>query len=142
MAAWVFWVIVAAIFAVGEMLTLGFFLAPFSVGALAAALVDVLGGSFAVDHAPVVVVSVVVLTLLRPVARSHRRMPPSIRTGTAALVGRTATVVTPIGVHEPGSVKIDGEIWSARALDEDQAIEAGTRVQVVEIRGAMALVTE
>jgi membrane protein implicated in regulation of membrane protease activity len=142
MAAWVFWVIVAAIFAVGEMLTLGFFLAPFSVGALAAALVDVLGGSFAVDLAAFVVVSVVVLTLLRPVARSHRRMPPSIRTGTAALVGRTATVVTPIGVHEPGSVKIDGEIWSARALDEDQAIEAGTRVQVVEIRGAMALVTE
>jgi len=143
MAAWVFWVIVAAIFAVGEMLTLGFFLAPFSVGALAAALVDVIGGSFAVDLAAFVVVSVAVLTLLRPVARSHRRLPPSIRTGTAALVGRTGTVVTTIGTHgEPGSVKIDGEIWSARALDEDQAIEAGTRVQVVEIRGAMALVTE
>jgi membrane protein implicated in regulation of membrane protease activity len=142
MAAWVFWVIVAAIFAVGEMLTLGFFLAPFSVGALAAALVDVLGGSFALDLAAFVVVSVAVLTLLRPVARSHRRMPPSIRTGTAALVGRTGTVVTAIGIHEPGSVKIDGEIWSARAFDEDQAIEAGKRVQVVEIRGAMALVTE
>jgi membrane protein implicated in regulation of membrane protease activity len=142
MAAWVFWVIVAAIFAVGEMLTLGFFLAPFSVGALAAALADVLGGSFAVDLAAFVVVSVAVLTLLRPVARSHRRMPPSIRTGTAALVGRTGTVVTPIGTHEPGSVKIDGEIWSARAFDDDQAIEAGKRVQVVEIRGAMALVTE
>jgi membrane protein implicated in regulation of membrane protease activity len=142
MAAWVFWVIVAAIFAVGEMLTLGFFLAPFSVGALAAALVDVLGGSFAVDLAAFVVVSVAVLTLLRPVARSHRRLPPSIRTGTAALVGRTGTVVTAIGAHEPGSVKIDGEIWSARAFDEDQAIEAGKRVQVVEIRGAMALVTE
>jgi membrane protein implicated in regulation of membrane protease activity len=143
MAAWVFWVIVAAIFAVGELLTMGFFLAPFAVGALAAALVDAIGGSFAVDIAAFVVVSVAVLTLLRPVARSHRRMPPSIRTGTAALVGRTGTVVTAIGTHgECGSVKIDGEIWSARALDEDQAIEAGTRVQVVEIKGAMALVTE
>jgi membrane protein implicated in regulation of membrane protease activity len=143
MDAWVFWVIVAAIFAVGEMLTTGFFLAPFAVGGVAAAVVDLIGGSFAVDLAAFVVVSVVVLALLRPVARSHRRMPPSIRTGTAALIGRTATVVTPI--TEPGglgSVKIDGEIWSARALDEDQTIEAGKRVHVVEIKGAMALVSE
>jgi membrane protein implicated in regulation of membrane protease activity len=143
MAAWVFWVIHAAVFAVGEMLTLGFFLAPFSVGALAAAVVDAIGGSFAVDLAAFVVVSVAVLTLLRPVARSHRRMPPSIRTGTAALVGKTATVMAPITVPGGlGSVKIDGEVWTARALDEDETFEAGMRVQVVEIRGAMALVSD
>jgi membrane protein implicated in regulation of membrane protease activity len=143
MAAWVFWVIVAAIFAVGEMLTLGFFLAPFSVGALAAALVDAIGGSFAVDLAAFVVVSVAVLTLLRPIARSHRKLPPSIRTGTAALVGKTGTITTPItGPGELGCVKIDGEVWTARALDEDQTFEAGKRVQVVEIKGAMALVTD
>jgi membrane protein implicated in regulation of membrane protease activity len=70
-------------------------------------------------------------------------MPPSIRTGTAALVGRTGTVMTPITAPgELGSVKIDGEIWSARALDEDQTIPAGARVHVVEIRGAMALISE
>jgi membrane protein implicated in regulation of membrane protease activity len=142
-AAWVFWVILSAVFAVGEMLTLGFFLAPFSVGALAAAVVDAVGGSFAVDLAAFVVVSVAVLTLLRPVARSHRRMPPSIRTGTAALVGKTGTVMAPI-THPGGlgSVKIDGEVWTARALDEDETFEAGKRVQVVEIRGAMALVSD
>jgi membrane protein implicated in regulation of membrane protease activity len=141
--AWVFWVIVAAMFAVGEMLTMGFFLGPFAVGALAAALVDAIGGGFAADLIAFVIVSVLVLTALRPIARSHRRMPPGIRTGTAALVGRTGTVISAIA--EPGglgSVKIDGEIWSARALDEDQMIEAGKRVQVVEIRGAMALVSE
>jgi membrane protein implicated in regulation of membrane protease activity len=143
MAGWVFWVIVAAIFALGEMLTLGFFLAPFSVGALAAALVDAIGGSFAVDLAAFVVVSVAVLTMLRPVARSHRRMPPVIRTGTAALIGRTGTVMSPIAQPgELGSVKIDGEVWTCRALDDDQTFEAGTRVHVVEIRGAMALVTD
>jgi membrane protein implicated in regulation of membrane protease activity len=41
-----------------------------------------------------------------------------------------------------GCVKIDGEVWTARSYIDDEVYEAGTRVQVVEIRGATALVTE
>ena len=39
-------------------------------------------------------------------------------------------------------MKLDGEIWTARAYDDDEVIEPGTRVQVLEIRGATALVSE
>jgi membrane protein implicated in regulation of membrane protease activity len=39
-------------------------------------------------------------------------------------------------------VKIDGEVWTARAYDEDEVIEAGKRVQVIQIKGATALVSE
>jgi membrane protein implicated in regulation of membrane protease activity len=41
-----------------------------------------------------------------------------------------------------GCVRIDGEVWTARSYDDDEIIEAGKRVQIVEIRGATALVTE
>jgi membrane protein implicated in regulation of membrane protease activity len=41
-----------------------------------------------------------------------------------------------------GCVSIEGEVWTARAYDEDDVIEAGQRVQVLEIRGATALVSE
>jgi membrane protein implicated in regulation of membrane protease activity len=52
-------------------------------------------------------------------------------------------VLARIANHEAvGCVRIDGEVWTARAYDEDQIIEAGTDVEVVEIRGATALVTE
>jgi membrane protein implicated in regulation of membrane protease activity len=89
------------------------------------------------------VVSVVLLAALRPLARSHRRMPPQIRTGTAALVGKSATVLERIANSEGvGCVRIDGEIWTARAYMDEETYEAGTRVQVVEIRGATALVTD
>ena len=81
------------------------------------------------------------LAALRPLARSHRRQAPSLRTGTAALVGRTATVVERIA-NDEGCVRIDGEIWTARPYDEDEVIEAGKRVHVLEIRGATALVAE
>ncbi|HEX3874119.1 MAG TPA: NfeD family protein, partial [Solirubrobacteraceae bacterium] len=83
------------------------------------------------------------LGLLRPLALRHRRVPPVIRTGTAALVGRRAVVVERIANGEGvGCVKIAGEVWTARSYEEDGVIEAGAQVEVVEIRGATALVLE
>jgi membrane protein implicated in regulation of membrane protease activity len=143
MEDWLLWLILAVIFAVGEIATLGFFLAPFAGGAAIAAVVSAVGVPFVGSLAVFLVVAVVLLAALRPLARSHRRMPPSLRTGTAALVGKNATVVERIANQEGvGCVKIDGDVWTARAYMEDETYEPGTRVQVVEIRGATALVTD
>jgi membrane protein implicated in regulation of membrane protease activity len=143
MDPWVLWLIAAVIFAVGEIATLGFFLAPFAGGALVAALVAAIGGGSIVSLAVFIVVSLVLLGALRPLARSHKRLPPQLRTGTAALVGRTGMVTERIANDEgTGCVKLEGESWTARAYDADEVIEPGKRVQVMEIRGATALVTE
>jgi membrane protein implicated in regulation of membrane protease activity len=143
MDAWVIWLIFAVVFAVGEIATLGFFLAPFAGGAALAAIVSAAGaGSFA-SWAVFLLVSVILLAALRPLARSHRRHPAQLRTGTAALVGRTATVTERIhNLEDTGCVKLEGEQWTARAFDDDAVFEAGSRVHVVEIKGATALVTE
>jgi membrane protein implicated in regulation of membrane protease activity len=141
MDAWVIWLIVAVVFGIGEIATLGFFLAPFAVGALVAAIVSGAGGGDVVSWISFLVISLLCLTALRPVATRHLRQAPRLRTGTAALVGRTGTVVERVASDE-GCVRIDGEIWTARPFDEDQVIEAGTRVQVLEIKGATALVAE
>jgi membrane protein implicated in regulation of membrane protease activity len=68
-------------------------------------------------------------------------MPPQIRTGTAALLGSSALVIDRVAAHE-GSVRIGGEVWTARPYMEGEVIEPGAQVQVVEIRGATALVAE
>jgi membrane protein implicated in regulation of membrane protease activity len=143
MEDWLLWLILAVVFGVGEIATLGFFLAPFAGGAAVAALVSAAGVPFVGALAVFLVISVMLLAALRPLARSHRRMPPQIRTGTAALVGKSATVLERIANSEGvGCVRIDGEVWTARAFMEEETFEAGTRVQVVEIRGATALVTD
>ena len=140
---WVLWLILAVVFAVGEIATLGFFLAPFAAGAAVAAVVSAAGAGLVLSLAIFLVIAAGLLVALRPVARAYRTTPPQIRTGTAALVGRDATVVERIANHEgAGCVKIDGEVWTARSYIDDEVYEAGTRVQVVEIRGATALVTE
>ncbi len=143
MDGWVIWIIAACAFGVGEMLTTSFFLAPFGVGALVAALVAALGGGAVGAWSTFIIVSLLMLWVVRPIARSHLRMPAQLRTGTAALIGRRAVVLERIANHEGvGCVRIDGEVWTARAYDEDRVIEAGTAVDVVEIRGATALVSE
>ena len=143
MAGWILWVIAACAFGVGEMLTTSFFLAPFAVGAGVAAVVDVAGAGALASWVVFVFVSLLTLALVRPIARQHLRMPPRIRTGTAALIGKQALVLERIANNEGvGCVKIDGEVWTARAYDDDHVIDRGTRVYVVEIKGATALVSE
>jgi membrane protein implicated in regulation of membrane protease activity len=139
--AWIIWVAAACLLGLGEMHTGGLFLAPFAIGALLAALVSLVGVGLPLALVVFLVASILVLFALRPVAHRHRRLPPAIRTGAAALVGRDAVVLERIANREAvGCVRIDGEVWTARSYDEDEVIPAGDRVQVVEIRGATALV--
>jgi membrane protein implicated in regulation of membrane protease activity len=139
MDEWLFWLIAAVILGVGEIATTGFFLGPFAGGALIAAVLSAIGAGTVISLAAFLVVSIVLLAALRPIARAHRRQPAALRTGTAALVGRSATVVERIAADE-GCVRLEGEIWRARPYDEDDVIEAGARVQVIEIRGVTAVV--
>jgi membrane protein implicated in regulation of membrane protease activity len=143
MDAWLIWLIAGVLAAVGEILTMGFFLAPFAAGAFVAMFADLLGAGGAIELVLFALVTIACFGLVRPVARRHLKTPPQIRTGTAALVGRPAIVLERIANDEGvGAVRIDGDVWTARAYDEDDVIEAGKRVQVVEIRGATALVCE
>ncbi|HEY7621076.1 MAG TPA: NfeD family protein [Solirubrobacteraceae bacterium] len=137
------WLIVAVVFAVAEAVNLSFYLFPFAIGAAGAAVVGLAGGEAAVEWITFAVLTAVSFTVVRPIARRHISMPPQLRTGTAALIGRTGIVTERI-VNDDGlgKVRIEGEVWTARAYDEDQVIEAGTRVHVMEIKGATALVSD
>jgi membrane protein implicated in regulation of membrane protease activity len=139
---WILWLIAAGALGVGEMHQGGFYLLPFAIGATLAAVLSLLGVGTLLTALVFVVVSAIVVMALRPVAHRHRRLPPPIRTGAAALVGRTAMVLERIANDEGvGCVRIEGgEVWTARSFDDDEVIEAGQKVHVVEIRGATALV--
>jgi membrane protein implicated in regulation of membrane protease activity len=138
---WVIWVIAAGALAVGEIFTLGFFLGPMAVAALIAAVVAGVGAGVGVQLAVFILVAASSVAVLRPIARRHMHTPAQLRTGTAALVGSRAVVLERVDCHG-GSVKLGGEVWSARTYDEDEVIEPGARVDVLKIDGATALVSE
>ncbi len=145
MSGWIWWLLVACGFGVGEVvLTTGFWLAPFALGASLAALTDAVGVGEPIDFAVFLVFTIGALVSLRPLVASRLlHHGPVLRTGSAALVGQSAVVLDRIDNHEGvGTVRIGGEVWTARAYDEHREIASGTSVEVVDIRGATALVME
>ncbi len=141
MDAWVVWIVVACVLAVGEIATTSFFLGPFAGGALVAAIVALAGGGWVASSIVFLAISILLLLFVRPIAKRHLRQGPTLRTGTAALVGRSAIVLERIANDEgTGLARIDGEVWTARTYDDDRVIEPGEKVSVIEIRGATALV--
>jgi membrane protein implicated in regulation of membrane protease activity len=141
MPEWVAWTIVAAALAVGEIFTLGFFLGPVALAAAIAAVVAALGASVELQFAVFVVLSAGSVLFLRPIALRHMKTPGALRSGTAALIGQRAVVLERVDADH-GQVKIGGEVWTARPYDESEVFEPGTRVDVMQIDGATALVAE
>src|SRR5215207_9733007 len=133
--------IAAGVLAVGEIATMGFFLGPIAVAATLAAIVALAGVGLAAQWIVFIAASLGSLLVLRPIARRHLKTPARLRTGTAALVGATAVVIDRVD-RDGGTVRLAGEVWSARSYDEDHEFEPGTRVEVLKIDGATALVHE
>jgi len=141
MDEWVIWMVAAGVLAIGEIFTLSFFLGPIAVAAAVAAVAALIGVGIAIQIVVFIAASAASLLVLRPVARRHLHTPSQLRTGTAALVGERAVVLERVD-GDGGQIKLAGEVWTARAYDEDEVIEPGARVQVLQIQGATALVSE
>jgi membrane protein implicated in regulation of membrane protease activity len=139
MMAWIVWLIVAAVLGVAELMTTTFALGILAVAALVAAGVGGAHLGLPFQLGAFVVASAAGLGFVLPIARRHVRQPPPLRTGTAALVGRTASVLEEVTEHG-GRVRIGGEVWSARSYDETLTIPVGRVVDVMQIEGATALV--
>ena len=139
MEAWIVWLVVAAVLGVAELMTTTFALGIIAVGALVAAGVGAMHLAIPFQLLAFVVASAAGLGFVLPVARCHIKQPPLLKTGPAALVGRSARVLEEVTEHG-GRVRIGGEVWSARAYDESLIIPVGRVVDVMQIEGATALV--
>jgi membrane protein implicated in regulation of membrane protease activity len=140
MHAAVLWLIFALVLAGAEALTGHLFLVMLGGGAVAAALTSWLtDGPVWVDGAVFLIVSVLLLTLVRPALR--RRLTPAGAPplGIEALAGKTALVLERVARDE-GQVRLDGQVWTARPLNEDEIYEPGEPVTVMQINGATAVV--
>lgn len=139
MGAWIIWLLVAAVLGVAELLTVTLALGLLAVAAVAAGVVGAAGLGVPAELGTFAVVAVAGLGLVRPIAMRHIRQPPPLRTGVAALVGKTGVVVQEVNEYD-GRVRIGGEIWTSRSYDESTVIPVGAKVDVLQIEGVTALV--
>jgi membrane protein implicated in regulation of membrane protease activity len=85
------------------------------------------------------VVSVLLLVLVRPALRRRLTPAASLATGVKALEGKSALVLDRVARDE-GQVKVDGQVWTARPLNDGDEFGPGELVTVMHIDGATAVV--
>jgi membrane protein implicated in regulation of membrane protease activity len=133
-------VIVAGVLAVAEVLSLDLVLIMCAGAAGVAALGAGLGAPVAAQLAMFAAGAFGLLFVARPAARRHlERSTPDTLMGIEGLIGRKALVLRTVD-RDNGLVKLHGEEWTARAYDPTQVLEVGQTVNVMEIKGATALV--
>jgi membrane protein implicated in regulation of membrane protease activity len=136
---WIAWLIVAVALGVAEFFTLTLAFGLLAAAALVAAIVAGLGGSVLAQFLAFAISGGVGLLIVRPIARRQMTHPSPVREGSYALIGKKAVVIEEV-TGTQGLIKLAGEVWSARALDEDHVIPTGALVDVMEIEGATAIV--
>jgi membrane protein implicated in regulation of membrane protease activity len=137
--AWILWMVLGVGLVVAEVFTLGFVLLWFGLGALAAALVGLLGGGFWLQFLFFAAVSTGLTLMSRTIFANYFSHGDGdrIKTGVDSLPGKIGTVTAASeGVLNEGAVKVFGSTWTAFPIDEEIKLIAGEKVEVVEVRGS------
>lgn len=136
---WFVWLLAAGVLGVAEFFTLTLVFGLLAGAALVAAVVAGVGIGLLGQLVALGVAAAAGLVLVRPVALRHMAQSPLTREGSDALIGKRAEVMREVTATR-GLIKVSGEEWSARALDESHVIPVGAFVDVIEIEGATAVV--
>ncbi len=136
---WWAWMIVAALFSVGEIFTAGFFLLPIGIGAAIAGIVALLGGGTAWQLAVFAVASFFLFLASRRFAEKiSKDQPPGI--GADRFIGEECVVLEDIdNLHDTGRVRMEKEEWRAKS-DTGEILKVGMRITVVGLSGTHLVV--
>ena len=138
---WAAWLGIAVVLGLAELATLDFTLLMLAAGAIAAAGVGaVFPGLLWLQLVIAVITSAAMLAAIRPLLVRKIHHHGELKTGSAHVIGRSGVVVKEIHPDGGGSVKLGGELWTARPYDGTSTIPPGSRVEVLEIDGATAVV--
>lgn len=136
----VFWFALLVVFLLAEAATVTMVSLWFAAGALAAMAVCLLHGGIWIQVIAFVVVSAVLLTLLRPIARKHFT-PKLVKTNVDAVIGSRGFVTAAIdNVKAEGQVKLGAMVWTARSSTGDPIAE-GTLIRADKIEGVKVFVS-
>lgn len=133
------WLIAAVVLVMAEVISGDLVLLMLGVAAAGTAAASALGVGVGYDAAVFAVSSLALIFLARPALKRRMHTGHELKTNVDALIGRKAVVESTVDAHG-GRVRINGDVWSARAFDETQVLETGQTVTVMNISGATAVV--
>jgi len=143
MQGWIFWLILAVVFAIVEISTFNLVSIWFCGGSLAGMVAALLGADPLLQALIAIGISGVLLALVlifKPFDLMKKELGQP--TNSDRVIGKTATVLTTIDpMNNEGTVKVLGQVWSA-VTDDDKMIDIGKTVIVRGISGVKLIVSE
>ena len=127
-----FWIILAIIFLIGELLTGGFYLLSIGIGAIAAAVLNYLQFSITAQIIVFILITLVFILISRPLYKKLNKNTVDKKSNTERLIGLKAKVKEDINPHKIGTIKVNGEVWKAISNEE---ISEGEEVEIIGIEG-------
>jgi membrane protein implicated in regulation of membrane protease activity len=138
--AWETWLGLTIVLGLAEMVSLDFILLMLAGGAAVGMIAAMVGAPFALQVVLASVAALAALLVVRPNVVRRMHQGPDLALGHGKLVGQQGLVTERITSITPGRIKLAGEIWSAQPYDESLVIEPGETVDILQIKGATALV--
>ena len=136
---WQVWLIIAGLFFVGEIATVGFLIFWFGIGALIAMIVSFFTSNIIIQTTIFVISSTILIFATKPFVKKFADVKKT-NTNVYSIIGKRALVIKTIDpIHSVGQIKINGEVWTAESED-NQVIEEGLEVEIIEIKGVKAIV--
>lgn len=134
------WLLLLLVMIVTELITMGLTTIWFAGGAIVAIILAVLHVPLAIQIAVFLAVSIVLLIFTRPIAVkyfNHDRL----KTNVESMIGRQAVVISEIdNLNGIGQIQVNGQVWSARTVEDGQVIPVGEVVVIKAVSGVKLIV--
>lgn len=138
---WQIWLIIAGLFFVAEMITVGFLVFWLGVGALFAMVVSFFTSNLIVQTTIFVISSALLILITKPFVKKFVDVKPT-KTNAFSIIGKKALVIKEINpIKSTGQIKVNGEVWTAET-ENDEIIPEGSEVEILEIKGVKVVVKE
>lgn len=137
---WYIWLIMAGIFLIAEIITVGFLIFWLSIGSLFAMITSLFTDNLVIQTAVFVISSTILIFVTKPFVKKFATSKNPIKTNVYSIIGKDGIVIEEIDpIKAVGQIKISGEVWSAISQD-NQIIPKDTKIRVIEIKGVKATV--
>ena len=137
---WHIWLIIAGVCFVIEMMTAGFLVFWFGVGALLTMIVSLIVDNIILQTCIFIVSSTLLIFLTKPLVKKLYKSNKKVETNVYSIIGKKGIVTQDINeTHGVGQIKVAGEVWSAKTTD-GSTIEKGTQIEIIKIDGVKAVV--
>ena len=137
---WQIWLILSGLFLVLEIVTVGFLVFRFAIGAFIAMLVSFFTENAIIQTLVFLISSTALLFITKPFVNKVTFKDSSVKTNAFKIEGKLAKVIKDIDpIEGKGQIKINGEIWSAKSYN-DTYISTDTDVIIEKLDGVKALV--